>query len=133
MNEAVLNVGLDPALVDTSASGRAIFPHVDAEIVEKGIADARVGLAELGLGLDVCSVDSGDTAAVTLREALRRKHYKIIMIGGGVRLEPRMTPLFEIVVNTVLQHSPWSVLCFNTGPDSTVEAVRRWWPAPGMV
>jgi hypothetical protein len=59
-----------------------------------------------------------------------RRRYEIIMIGAGLRLEPSMTPLFETVVNLVLKHSLRSTLCLNTGPGSTEEAVRRWWPAP---
>ncbi|MET8866070.1 hypothetical protein ABZW11_24300 [Nonomuraea sp. NPDC004580] len=48
----------------------------------------------------------------------------------GVRLEPAMTPLFQKLINIARTHSPASVLCFNTGPQTTVDAVRRWWPRP---
>ncbi len=56
-----------------------------------------------------------------------RRHYDAIVIDAGVRLEPALTELFEALVYTVRANSAQSVMCFNTGPDSTAAAVERWW------
>jgi hypothetical protein len=34
--------------------------------------------------------------------------------------------LFERLVNAVHEHAPRARLCFNTRPDDTAEAVKRW-------
>jgi hypothetical protein len=124
----VLNVGLDPEFVGDPAASSEAFPTVDKDQVIAGITKAAAELAQLGLSLENCLVDRGETAEAKFRSALRQKHYDFIVIGGGVRLEPSLTPLFETLVNLARTHSPASVLCFNTGPETTVEAVRRWWP-----
>lgn len=126
----VLNVGLDPRVVGDPTAPSEAFPKVDAAEVQAGLDRAAAELAHMGLGFETCLLDRSASAEEEFRAAVRRKHYDIIVIGGGVRLEPSMTPLFEKLVNIARTHSPESVLCFNTGPDTTVEAVRRWWPRP---
>lgn len=39
-----------------------------------------------------------------------------------------MTPLFEKIVNIAREVTPDSILCFNTGPATHLETVKRWWP-----
>jgi hypothetical protein len=39
-----------------------------------------------------------------------------------------LTPFFEKLVNTIHDTSPKSRLLFNTMPDNTLEAARRWFP-----
>jgi len=90
-----------------------------------GSARATAELAQLGVSLDSCLVDRGETAGSQLAAALHRKHYDVIVIGAGVRLEPSLTPLLETLINVARTQSPLSALCFNTGPDSTVAAVQR--------
>ncbi|MGA5285597.1 hypothetical protein [Streptomyces pseudogriseolus] len=57
MSPSMLNVGLDPALVDDAPSSRAAFPEIDAEAVRAGIAAGRTRLEELGLSVDVCLLE----------------------------------------------------------------------------
>ncbi|MCZ9344860.1 hypothetical protein NGM37_44650, partial [Streptomyces sp. TRM76130] len=66
----MLNVGLDPALVDDAPSSRAAFPEIDAEAVRAGMAAGRARLEELGLSVDVCLLDYGRTAEAVFRAAL---------------------------------------------------------------
>ena len=124
----VLNVGLDPRVVGDPAAPSEAFPTVDAAQVRAGLDKAAAELARIGLGFENCLLDRSATAEEKFRTVVSQKHYDIIVIGGGIRLEPSMTPLFEKIINIARTHSPASVLCFNTGPDTTVEAVRRWWP-----
>lgn len=129
-NGTVLNVGLDPQVVGDPDAPSEAFPAVDAEQVRAGIAKAAAELADMGLAFETCLLGRGAGAEEKFREAVSGKHYDVIVFGGGVRLEPAMTPLFEKLVNIARTCSPASVLCFNTGPHTTVDAVRRWWPRP---
>ncbi|ASQ93578.1 hypothetical protein [Streptomyces sp. 11-1-2] len=131
MSPSILTVGLDPALVDDSASSRAAFPELDAEVVRAGVAAERARLAELGFTVDVCLLDYGRTAEAVYRAALSGKDYDIVVIGAGVRLDPVLTPLFEVLVGITHELAPGAKLCFNVSPSTTVEAVQRWWPERG--
>ncbi|WP_030378683.1 MULTISPECIES: hypothetical protein [unclassified Streptomyces] len=131
MSPSLLTVGLDPALVDDAPSSRAAFPEIDAEAVRAGVAAGRARLEELGFTVDVCLLDYGRTAEAVYRAALAGKAYDVVMVGAGVRLDPVLTPLFEMLVNTTHELVPDARLCFNVSPTTTVEAVLRWWPARG--
>lgn len=48
------------------------------------------------------------------------------MVGGGVRMMPENTLLFERLLNVLTEAAPGIRLCFNTAPENTVEALRRW-------
>jgi hypothetical protein len=124
----MLNVGLDPALVDDAPSSRAAFPEIDAAAVRAGMAAGRARLEELGLSVDVCLLDYGRTAEAVFRAALTARDYDIVLIGAGVRLDPELTPLLEVLVNTAHELAPGAKLCFNVSPTTAVEAVQRWWP-----
>ncbi|MFJ8195013.1 hypothetical protein ACIQ8D_35545 [Streptomyces sp. NPDC096094] len=128
MSPSMLNVGLDPALVDDAPSSRAAFPEIDAEAVRAGMAAGRARLEELGLSVDVCLLDYGRTAEAVFRAALTAKDYDIVLIGAGVRLDPELTPLLEVLVNITHELAPGAKLCFNVSPTTAVEAVQRWWP-----
>ncbi|WP_328471777.1 hypothetical protein [Streptomyces sp. NBC_00448] len=128
MSPSMLTVGLDPALVDDAPSSRAAFPEIDAETVRAGVAAGRARLEELGFTVDLCLLDYGRTAEAVYRAALAAKDYDIVMIGAGVRLDPALTPLLEVLVNTTHELAPGAKLCFNVSPFTTAEAVQRWWP-----
>ncbi|WP_197383236.1 hypothetical protein [Mycolicibacterium mengxianglii] len=123
-----LNVGLDPAIVGAPETPSSSFPDVDAETVERGIEQTRRDANELGLDLDVFLIDRTEGVESRFRDKLESGDYAIIVIGGGVRLEPSLTHLFEALVNCVLAYAPNATVCFNTGPDTTIDAIRRWWP-----
>ncbi|MDX3835980.1 hypothetical protein [Streptomyces europaeiscabiei] len=58
--------------------------------------------------------------------ALRGSVVSLAMIGGGVRMLPEDTLLFERLVNVLSEAAPGIRLCFNTAPENTVEALGRW-------
>ena len=130
MSPTVLSVGLDPALVDVSPTSRAAFPGVDAETVRAGLEASQEALQRLGVRTATCLVDYGATAEEVYRTTLRASSYDYVMIGAGVRMDPALTHLFEMLVNVTRELAPHAVLVFNTGPGTTAEAVRRWFPAP---
>jgi hypothetical protein len=128
MSKSVLTVGLDPALVSASGSTRAAFPDVDAETIRAGVAASQAKLHENGFATDVCLVDYGATAESVYRAALAAKSYDVVVIGGGVRLDPALTHLLEVLVHITREMAPEAVLAFNTSPASTADAVLRWLP-----
>jgi hypothetical protein len=74
-----------------------------------------------------CQVDTSlDTVEQLIRDALAGGHFGLAMVGGGIRMIPEHTELFERVVNVLHELSPGIRLCFNTAPDNTVDALRRW-------
>ena len=84
-------------------------------------------LREAGFAVVHCLVGtSQEIAEQLLRDALDGESFGLVMIGGGIRMIPEHTELFERIVNVVLEESPGIRLCFNTAPDNTVEALRRW-------
>lgn len=117
----VLLIGLDPELVDFSRA-----PAIDAEHVRTAASSVVARLRALGYDVEECMIDLGATAEALVRHKLAQAPFDCIMIGAGVRVMSEHTLLFERVINIVHQDAPAARLCFNTTPDDTFEAVRRW-------
>ncbi|MBV9922764.1 MAG: hypothetical protein JOY78_18200 [Pseudonocardia sp.] len=130
MTSSVLIVGLDPDLAVHARSSRERFPDLDAEVVWAGIEQNRAELGRLGFTTDFCGIDHGATAETTFREAISRRRYDIVAVGGGVRLDPALTHVLEVLVNLTHELLPQAVIVFNTGPATTTDAVGRWRPEP---
>ena len=128
MARSLLTVGLDPALMHASESTRRLFPSVDAEVIRTALARTREELERRGFEMESCFIDYGQTAEAVLRERLGRRRYDCVLVAGGVRLDPELTPLFQTVVNVVRETLPDAALCFNTDPTTTLEAVARQFP-----
>jgi len=122
--KSVLIIGLDPVLIDFSQSGYA--PGMNAAKVLAGLKSSEEELAQLGYVVQTCLTDFGETAEAVLQSKLRQERFDCILIGAGVRANPRNFLLFEKMINVVHAHAPHAKLCFNTLPSDTAAAVRRW-------
>ncbi len=122
----VLVIGLEPSLIDFSGPEFANMPGLSAEKVMGGLRKDAAHLAELGYEADLCLTDFGETAESVVREQLANRPYDCVVIGAGVRTLPRHFLLFEKLINVVHAAAPQAKICFNTRPDDTAEAVRRW-------
>ncbi len=122
--KGVLVIGLDPALIDFSQPGYAA--GMDATRVLAGLKSSEEELTRLGYSVQMCLTDFGETAEAVLRSRLQEKRFGCILIGAGVRTNPRNFMLFEKLVNVVHEHAPKAKLCFNTMPGDTAAAVKRW-------
>jgi hypothetical protein len=100
--------------------------NLTAEAVHAGIAAEIERLRGLGYDPDRCFVDLGETAETVVTSQLRANEYGCVIIGAGVRANPRYFLLFEKLVNVVHEHAPRARIAFNTKPTDTVDAVRRW-------
>jgi hypothetical protein len=98
---------------------------LSAAEVSKGLDTAKARLEELGYPMDLCLVPDDDSALGIVEQALRSKRYDCICIGGGLRLPPAHTVLFEKLMNIVHRAAPQATLCFSTSPADAFNAVRR--------
>lgn len=51
-----------------------------------------------------------------------------LIVGFGVRGDPKLTVFFEAIVNTVVDHAPGAKVLFDSSPPSMVDAAKRWFP-----
>ncbi|MCY0931780.1 hypothetical protein OTB20_37495 [Streptomyces sp. H27-H1] len=119
----VLSIGLHPGALDYSRMPDGLDEAVLTARIEAGNAVLR----EAGFDAVPCLIEaSPDRAEATVREHLQEHAFLLAMIGGGVRMLPENTLLFERLVNVLTEAAPGIRLCFNTAPENTVEALRRW-------
>jgi hypothetical protein len=119
----VLVIGLDPYRVPGPWDPRPVADAIAAEMVR--FADARVGAETCLFGLD----GSDDIEAV-VTEALDRRPWEVVVVGGGVRKAEDRLELFERVINLVHRHASGAAIAFNSTPGDTFEAAQRWLGPP---
>jgi hypothetical protein len=118
----VLSIGLDPTVVDFSP-----YPGQDASTLTARIEAGEAALREAGFDVVTCLVTlDEDDAEARVRECVAKGPFRAVMIGAGVRLAREHTPLFERLVNVAHEELPGAKFCFNTSPESTIDAFRRW-------
>ncbi|NNN32959.1 hypothetical protein HLK59_21860 [Streptomyces sp. S3(2020)] len=119
----VLSIGLHPRVLDYSRMPEGVDEVTFAARIEA----ANAGLRQAGFDVVPCLIDTAaDHAQEAVREQLRAHTFGLAMIGGGVRMLPEHTVLFERLVNVLTEEAPGIRLCFNSSPENTVEALRRW-------
>ena len=119
----ILTIGLHPSALDYSRMPDGL----DEAALTARIEAARTALREAGFDVVQCLIDtSPDRAEATVRKHLQEHVFGLAMIGGGVRMLPENTLLFERLVNVLSEAAPGIRLCFNSAPDNTVEALGRW-------
>ncbi len=118
----VLSIGLHPSAVDYSR-----YPGLDEATLTARIAAGESALREAGFDLVSCQLPADpDAAEARLRECLAGGEFRVAMIGAGVRMAPEHTLLFERLVNVTAELAPGIRFCFNTSPETTIDALRRW-------
>lgn len=121
---SVLLIGLAPEAVDY-----AKFPGLDAERLAAGLEAALAAVVAAGFDASWCLTERDAAAAeAAISARLAERGYDAVMIGAGVRAVPENLELFERIVNLVHAAAPGARICFNTSPDTTLAAVRRWLP-----
>lgn len=112
----VLVIGLDPTKIQ----------GLDPGPVQAAVARGQARFDDHGIEADLCQVALEENPEGTIVEALTRKDYVCVVIGGGIRKHERLLEFFEKVVNLVRQHAPGAAIAFNTGPEDSVDAALRW-------
>jgi hypothetical protein len=125
MAKHVVMVGLEPDVVDYSDPAYAAFPGLNAKILREVLERDRASLVAQGYNAIWSFWDNSEGAGTKFIDELRTHKPDCVMIGAGVRLNPKLTVLFEQLVNLVRQHAPQAKFCFNSGPYDTAKAVER--------
>ena len=121
MGDTVLSLGLHPGAVDLSR-----HPAITQEMLAARIAAGEAAMREAGFDIVPCQVSADlDEAERKVRECLAARPVQVVMIGAGLRMAGEHTLLFERVVNLVNELVPGIVFCFNTSPETTIDALRR--------
>ncbi|MFF1717411.1 hypothetical protein [Streptomyces sp. NPDC058268] len=119
----VMSIGLHPRAFEYSQMPEGI----DEAVLTARIEMANAVLRQAGFDAVPCLIDlSPDRAEATVRGQLQEHAFGVAMIGGGVRMLPENTLLFERLLNLLTEAAPGIRLCFNTSPEDTVEALRQW-------
>ena len=124
LNEHVLFIGFLPeALTAEELAPLNMTVEQLAAQMERGWAAIQ---AEGVVG-EMCGISKDpDTTEAELRKRFTERPFGLALVGGGVRLLPEHTVLFERIVNVLIDLQPEIRLSFNTSPENTLEAIRRW-------
>ncbi|MEV6554282.1 hypothetical protein AB0M22_01085 [Nocardia sp. NPDC051756] len=113
----VLTIGLHPKSLDYSQ-----FPDLDEPKLLARIETGHAAMRAAGFDVVSCLIGTDpDDAEREIRAQLAEGPVAVAMIGGAIRMIPEHTVLFERIINLLSD----AVLCFNTSPETTVDALRR--------
>ncbi|MCW2664989.1 MAG: hypothetical protein JWP83_6141 [Mycobacterium sp.] len=130
MTVTVIQIGLDPDVIDYSSPEFAQFPALSKETLRAANDDNVAGLRAAGYDVDNCLIDFGTAGAEKARQWLAGKRYDAVLIGAGIRLVASNTLLFESIVNAAHAAQPGCRFVFNRAALATPGDVRRWFPEP---
>lgn len=117
----ILSLGLHPSALDYSR-----YPGLDEATLTARIVAGEAALREAGFDIVSCQVPADpDKAEAQIRECLAARPVQGVMIGAGIRTAPEHTLLFERAVNLLNALVPGIVFCFNTSPETTIDALTR--------
>lgn len=118
----ILTIGLHPNAIDYTK-----HPDLDEATLTARIEQGHTALRAAGFDAVSCLIGADpDEAEKTIRERLSEGPFDMAMIGGGVRMAPEHTLLFERLINVLVTTTPGIRFCFNTSPETTIDAIRRW-------
>jgi hypothetical protein len=120
----VLLIGFDPEKVDFSDP--ALPPGLTAEKIRAGLEIALHDMRGRGWQADQCLIPPDETALPAVERQLRSATYDCVVIGAGIRMQPKRLELFEALINSVRKAAPAAAIAFNTRPEDSAEAAARW-------
>jgi len=118
----ILMIGIHARALDYSKLPPGLDEATMTERIEAGFG------ATIAAGFDAVSCLIGTSpyeAETEIREAFAGDQFGLVMIGGGIRMVPEYTELFERVINACNAESPGITFCFNTSPETTLDALKR--------
>ncbi|OBF98729.1 hypothetical protein A5773_00220 [Mycobacterium sp. 852014-52450_SCH5900713] len=130
MTVTVIQIGLDPDVIDYSSPDFAQFAGLSRDALRLANDDNVAGLRAAGYEVDNCLIGFGAAGAGKARRWLEAKRYDAVLIGAGIRLVAGNTLLFESIVNAAHVTQPGCRFVFNRAAQSTPGDIRRWYPQP---
>ena len=103
MPQSVLIIGEDPTLIDFSAPG--VPPDMDADKVMRGLNGSRDRLEQAGHDVRILLTKDAETVEALVSEALRDRHYDVVVVGAGLRTLP---PLATGLLGFFPDSSSWT-------------------------
>jgi hypothetical protein len=102
-------------------------PGMTVEELAVQIERSQAAIEAAGVDGVLCLIGTdADEVEAELRRRFAERPAGIAVIGGGIRMLPQNTVLFERIVNVLIDLQPGIRLAFNTGPETSLEAIRRW-------
>ena len=124
-------IGLPPGHKSAVLAGASAPPPEMRAKIKAQLEALPDQMHALGVDFDFFDVSPEDTDGLTkLRNALKGKPYDGVVIGNGVRSNMEMTGWMEQIINVIHEAAPQAKLLFNTTPQTSIDAVRRWFPIP---
>ena len=123
----VLGIGLDPFTIDFDSEFFQGKP-LNADIIASGIKADEQRIRGMGHDFAWLLIDArrgAEAASAAARAALSARRVDVVVIGGGVRLDPAQTRVLEALVNAVIEAAPGARIGFNTSPTDTAEVIGR--------
>ena len=124
MTKSVLIIGEDPRYIDFSAPDAP--PGMSADKIMAGLNGSRDRLTNAGYDAHLLLTRDEHTVETQVLGALQGKTYDVIVVGAGLRTLPRLFAQFERLMNVLHQKAPTSKLAFNSLPNDSDAAARRW-------
>ena len=121
----VLGIGFDPYTLDFSSDFFKGKP-LNADVIAGGIKAEEARIKALGHDFEWLLIDArsgAEPARAAARAALAARPVDVVVIGGGVRLDPAQTPVLEALVNAAA--AARARVAFNTSPTDTAAAIGR--------
>jgi hypothetical protein len=121
----VLGIGLDPYTIDFDSDFFRGKP-LNADVIAGGIKAEAARIRAMGHDFEWLLIDArggAEAASSAARAALVARPVDVVVIGGGVRLDPAQTPALEALVNAVTEAG--ARVAFNTSPTDTAAAIER--------
>ncbi|MGH6616574.1 hypothetical protein [Sphingomonas sp.] len=119
----VLVIGVDPDMLDPDDWGVTAEQNA---MVKRLIAEGEAALSAAGYAVEMVLIAIDAPLDDALAPRLKAEAWDCVVVGGGIRKPPELLDLFERVVNVVHRHAPTAAIAFNSRPDDTLDAVRRW-------
>lgn len=120
----ILYLGLNPETLDFSQPG--FPPGLTAEIIEAGVVAEIQKLKTMGFEATRFFFDFGNSDLSGLEAHLKANQYDCLLVGAGIRVPPPGLIFFEKLINCLHEHAPKSKIAFNTTPQDSDVAIKRW-------
>lgn len=121
--KCVLIVGETPENMDFSDP--AIPKGLTPEKIKEGLEESLNQLRGKGRVARLVYLDTKETALEQMAEALGWNVFDVIVVGAGLRIVPKQTEMFEVVMNVIRTAAPQAKLAFNLSPDDSAHAAER--------
>lgn len=115
MTTDVLVLGLDPFTV----------PGVDSGLISEALDAAGRRFDGTGLEAETVLLPLAEGVEELSKEAISRREWDCVVIGGGIRKPEELMEFFETIVNQVITFAPGAKIAFNSNGLDSLEAAQR--------